>query len=245
MATPYATVVVGTVTSTQDTAKRAFLESEGRPLLVLAAGQERGRGRWGSSWWQAPRAMFSSLAMTEPWPSSRLAVVPLVVGLAVRDAIAEVLGVRVGLKWPNDLMTGEGKVGGILVERSEPVLTIGCGVNLWWPDPPTGAAGLVGADPGPGVAALLAAAWVDRWLVASTAEGWDRRGYLAACITVGMEVGWEQGRTGRAVDVDRAGGLVVTTAEGSETLRAGEVRLVRPATLSPRQSDRSGDSDTS
>lgn len=244
MATPYATVAVDTVASTQDTARRAFLEKEGDPLLVVAERQEGGRGRSGSSWWQAPRAMFSSLAMTEPWPASALPVVPLVIGLALRDAIADVLGVAVGLKWPNDLMTGEGKVGGVLVERAEPVVTIGCGANLWWPDPPAGAAGLVPDDPGAGVAAELAAAWVERWLVAAGAEGWDRAAYLAACVTVGTNVGWDQGRTGRAVDVDHDGGLVVVTAEGSETLRSGEVRLLRPATLSPRQYDRSGDSDT-
>lgn len=243
MATPYATVEVGPVTSTQDQASRAFLEGDGRPLLLIAERQERGRGRFGHTWWPAPRAMYSSLAMVEPWPAERLSVVPLVVGLAARRAIEEVCGVGVGLKWPNDLMTESGKVGGILVERSEPVIVIGCGVNLWWPAPPEGAAGLLDADPGPDMAVALARAWVDRWLAASATGGeWDRDAYLDACITVDRDVTWEPHGAGTAVGIDRDGGLIVQTVGGETVLHAGEVRLVRPATL-PSDRRRPGESD--
>ncbi len=234
MATPYAMVEVGLVTSTQDQARRAFLESGESPLLIVAERQEKGRGRFGHTWWPAPRAMYSSLAMEEPASLERLSIAPLVVGLAAREAIEEVCGVEVGLKWPNDLMTEDGKVGGILVERSEPVLVIGCGVNLWWPDPPEGAAALLDADPGPGMPSALARAWVDRWLAASVAGGdWDRDAYVEACITIGRDVTWEPAGAGTAVGIDSDGGLIVDTVAGEQVLHAGEVRLVRPATLPP------------
>lgn len=245
MATPYATVEVGLVTSTQDQARRAYLEGDGRPILLVAERQERGRGRFGHTWWPAPRAMYASLAMEEPVPLERLSVVPLVVGLAVRGAIDDACGVEVGLKWPNDLMVDSGKVGGILVERSQPVLVIGCGVNLWWPDAPEGAAGLLDSDPGPGLPVALARAWVDRWLAASAhLDSWDRDAYLDACITVGRDVTWEPAGSGTAVGVDVDGGLVVQTVSGDQVLHAGEVRLVRPATLPPGRGGRSEEHDS-
>ncbi len=226
MATPYVTIARPDVASTQDLAYEAFGDGS-RPVLVVAARQTAGRGRSGDPWWQAPRAMYSSLALgfADAGPPATL---PLTMGLAVRDALRHELDVGAGLAWPNDLMTGNGKVGGILVEAHGEVAVCGCGVNLWWPEAPDGAAAVLPADPGAATAARLAAAWADRLLERIGGPGWGRDEYRDACVTVGRDVTWEPGGEGRAVDVAADGGLVVETGSGLVTLRSGAVRAVRP-----------------
>ena len=231
MATPYATVEVDEVTSTQDEARRWFDEAPSdRPLLLIAARQVRGRGRSGREWWPAPRALASSLAMLEPSGGTRLGLLPMMLGLAVRDAVAECHGVALGLKWPNDLMLGDAKVGGILVEHSSPVVVAGVGVNLWWPDAPAGAAGIERSDPGAAAASRLAHAWVGRFLTNLESGVWDRDAYVAASVTLGRDVSWEPAGSGTVVGIDDDGGLVVHTVSGRVTLRAGEIHHLRSGT---------------
>jgi biotin-(acetyl-CoA carboxylase) ligase len=224
MATPYVTVICNVAASTQDLAV-AEMRSRGVPVLVVAAEQTAGRGRSGNVWWQATRGVAASLAFSP----NRVPVVetlPLAVGLAVRRAVAIVLDVAVALKWPNDLERAGRKVGGILVERSDDNVVVGCGLNLFWPDAPEGAGGLVDSDPGsdPGIA--ISESWATR--VLEDGGHWDREDYLAACTTVGLEVTWEPAGRGTALTVDDRGGLVVATEAGETTLRSGQVNTVRP-----------------
>jgi BirA family biotin operon repressor/biotin-[acetyl-CoA-carboxylase] ligase len=108
----------------------------GNAAVVLAEHQTGGRGRRGRSWIAPPGgAICLSLAWQYADLPADLSALSLVVGLASVAALAE-LGVEgVRLKWPNDLVTARGKLGGILIEmRAEaggPVhLVIGIGLNV-------------------------------------------------------------------------------------------------------------------
>jgi BirA family biotin operon repressor/biotin-[acetyl-CoA-carboxylase] ligase len=223
MATPYVTIVRDVVSSTQDLAAAALADA-GRVSLVVAHEQTAGRGRTGNPWWQATRAAAASLAL----PAELREVdqtFPLGVGLAVREAIHVHLGREVGLKWPNDIVCEGAKVGGILVEARDGMLVVGCGLNLFWPDPPDGAGALCGNDPGADLGLRLSRAWAD--YVLSDEFAWDRDSYLAACETLGSTIEWEPNGAGLAVGIDADGGLIVDTAQGRLTLHSGEVRTVR------------------
>jgi BirA family biotin operon repressor/biotin-[acetyl-CoA-carboxylase] ligase len=225
MATPYVTIIVDEVSSTQDLAG-AELQRSDRPVLIVANRQIAGRGRSGSEWWQAPRGVSASLAFA----ADALQVTEtfsLAVGLAVRSAVATVAAVDLSLKWPNDLEFDDGKVGGILVERDNERTVVGCGLNLWWPEPPAGVSALFDYDPGPDVGAWISEGWAEG-LLASQGR-WDRDEYKRACSTLGKALTWDPDGLGRAVDVDLDGGLVVSTATGVTTLRSGEVRTLRGA----------------
>jgi BirA family biotin operon repressor/biotin-[acetyl-CoA-carboxylase] ligase len=146
----------------------------------------------------------------------------------MREAIAELADKDVGLKWPNDLMLDDTKLGGILVEASGSRVTSGCGVNLWWIHPPSGAAALHGDDPGPGAAGVLAGEWIVR-LREHLDRGpgdWRRDDYLAASVTLGRSIEWDGGE-GQAVDLAPDGALVVDTVDGTVTIRAGDVHTRR------------------
>jgi len=237
MDTPYAIVLLAEVPSTQDVA-REHHASAGTPVLVVAERQSAGRGRIGRDWQTAPRAIAASFALHSPWPPADQTLIPLMAGLAARDAIGEQTGVSPRLKWPNDLVAAPGKVGGLLVEASAGIVVVGCGINLWWPQPPPGFGGLLADDPGPEASVAVARDWADTLVpVLLEAESrWDRAGYVAACETVGREITWEPDGRGVAVDVDRRGRLVVETTTGLVTLHSGAVRNVRNATLAPNPS---------
>lgn len=227
MATDYVVIHRDRVASTQDEARAHF---SGVPCLVTASEQAAGRGRSGAEWHNAPRALAASLALVPGWPPERIPLLTLVAGLAARRALdSELL-----LKWPNDVVNPAGdKVAGLLAERSGDLVVIGLGVNLYWPDSPAGMAGLAAADPGPGTGPGLATAWVEELLAAINAgpDNWGTAEYRQCSATIGRAVTWEGGGPAQAIDIDDTGGLVVAAGGGRLVLRSGQVRSVRPTTL--------------
>ncbi len=146
MDTHYDIIPIDEVASTQDEAANAFRAGH-RPVLVVAGRQRSGRGRSGRAWLEPDVGMFASIAFTPAWSERDYPVIPLTAAVAVRRALADVTGVTPDLKWPNDLLVAERKIGGILVEASDGVITVGCGVNLWWREPPPFAAACATAVP--------------------------------------------------------------------------------------------------
>jgi biotin-(acetyl-CoA carboxylase) ligase len=124
-------------------------------------------------------------------------------------------------------MTAGGKTGGILVERSSGIVVVGLGVNLWWPDPPDGVSALRDADPGEEAYAPIAGLWAAEMLALVEDTGWPLDEYRSLCETIGLEVTWEPGGEGRAVDIDPGGGLVVEIAGRHEVISSGVVSHVR------------------
>ncbi|HSO49647.1 MAG TPA: biotin--[acetyl-CoA-carboxylase] ligase, partial [Acidimicrobiia bacterium] len=98
------------VPSTQDLARS---ELDRLPTVVIAERQTAGRGRTGATWLTAPRALAASVALLMDVDDRR--PLSLMAGLAAVRVVADV-----SLKWPNDVVAGDEKLGGILVERSGP-----------------------------------------------------------------------------------------------------------------------------
>lgn len=107
-------------------------------FLLVAETQSAGRGRRGRDW-HSPYA--SNLYMTYCWPVSKgaaqLEALSLAVGLAIFRALQKYDIPGLGLKWPNDLLVGEKKLAGILVElvgdisdRCGAIIGIGINVNM-------------------------------------------------------------------------------------------------------------------
>ena len=94
------------------------MAAEGAPewTLVAADHQTAGRGRLGRTWVSEPGALLFSVVLRPRLPPDRATFLTLLAGTAIASACGDagVDGVR--CKWPNDLVTGDGKVGGILTE---------------------------------------------------------------------------------------------------------------------------------
>lgn len=221
MATSYSAQHLGVVPSTQDLARDGF---DSMPVLVTATGQSAGRGRSGAVWQTAPRALAASLALRPGWDSRAIPLVTILAGIAAAGVIESA-----SLKWPNDVLIDEAKVAGLLAELADGVVVIGFGVNLWWPDAPDGVAAVHPDDPGAEAGPLLAERWAMSLLdlIEAGPDGWPIDAYRRLCTTIGREITWEPNGTGRAIDVDPTGALIVETPSGRERLTSGAVTHVR------------------
>ena len=224
---------------------------EGAPdgLVVVVDHQTAGRGRLDRTWEAAPGAGVTFSLLVRPTvPDARWPWIPLLVGHTVAKALTA-LGYDAKVKWPNDILLEDLKVGGILVERvdtpSGPAAVIGVGINV------TTTAEELPVETATSLALAGAAATPTRddvllGAVASIREGFDvwqtggdaahdrlRTSYLSYCATVGRQVRAELPGggvlEGTAGDVDPDGRLVIETADGPAPVGAGDVVHVRPA----------------
>ena len=124
------------IDSTNAEALRRIAMGDAAPFLVLAEQQSAGRGRRGRQW-VSPFAenLYYSLVLRVEGGMRQLEGLSLVVGLAVMRALQAFGLARVGLKWPNDLLVGEQKIAGILLELvGDPAdvchVVLGIGVNV-------------------------------------------------------------------------------------------------------------------
>jgi BirA family transcriptional regulator, biotin operon repressor / biotin---[acetyl-CoA-carboxylase] ligase len=217
-------------------------------LVVVTEHQTAGRGRLDRVWVTPARAAltFSLLLAPQDVPTDRWTWLPLLAGLAVREGVRWAGGPPCTLKWPNDVLVGEAKLAGILVERVErpagPTAVVGVGVNVSTtreelPVPTATSLALEGAGRvGRGdllVAVLEAfAARYAGWATpGDDGAGELRDAYVDACDTLGRSVtvalpGGEM-LAGEAVGVDAHGRLEVATRDGVRVLGAGDVLHVR------------------
>src|SRR4051812_44064327 len=117
--------------STNDHA--ALLRKRGNlfaPAIVLTPNQIAGRGRGRNTWWSKDGALTVTFAL--PIDSTKDPhQIPLIAGLAVRNAAAELSGDHsIGLKWPNDVVHDNNKLAGLLCERIDRIDLIGIGLNV-------------------------------------------------------------------------------------------------------------------
>lgn len=211
--------------------------------VVVAEQQDAGRGRLGRSWTTTPGTGLA-VSVLVPEPASGSSWVPLIAGLAVHDAVAEVAGLETSLKWPNDVLVpgdDDRKVAGLLCEWTPDGVVVGLGINVGTAreDLPLDTATSLRAAGGPsgaevGREAVLTAYLVHlaRLLREDTGPGGAvQAAYVTACATVGRDVEVHEpggaSRTGVATGVDDAGRLAVRTPEGPYAVSAGDVVHLR------------------
>lgn len=229
------------VSSTMDVARQAALDGDEDGLVVVAEEQTAGRGRLQRRWVTPPG---SSILMTILLrPSAELAPrLTLIAALALAEAIEEVTGLPVDMKWPNDVLIRGKKACGILVESEFDGETpryslLGIGVNVNFdpaelPEaiyPPT----TLNHELGREVDRLLLLRAIlqrldsyldDVALGTPVQEAWRKR-----LVTLGQRVKVTQGEAveeGLAVDVGENGELVVQRDDGTRvSILAGDVTL--------------------
>jgi BirA family biotin operon repressor/biotin-[acetyl-CoA-carboxylase] ligase len=224
------------------TQRAAFdLAAAGAPdrTVIVADVQTAGRGRRGRAWEAAPGTSLLASILVRPVPAETrvLPGLSLATAVAVADALERGAGVAPRLKWPNDVLLGGRKVCGILLESrsgASPVVVVGIGINVLqtrFDDGLAGRATSIFLETGRAVAAdallttVLAA--FDLWRARWQAEGFApiREAWIARADTLGRFVRVAD-TTGRAVDVDADGALVLESTEGRRRVVAGEAHEI-------------------
>jgi BirA family biotin operon repressor/biotin-[acetyl-CoA-carboxylase] ligase len=228
----------------------ADLVARGGPegQVLVAEEQTAGRGRMGRTWISEPGAAltFSALLRPAAVPQARRGWLPLLTGVAVAEAVRSVAGVLAVLKWPNDVLIGEGKVAGILAEQSGDAVVVGVGINVSTPLSalPASASGLpatsllaAGADVARDALLIEVLRHLERHYLAFRADPDPERGGLLAsyrglCSTLGqrvrVELPGDRVLVGVAEDVDTDGRIVIReTTTSTTTVSAGDVIHLR------------------
>jgi BirA family biotin operon repressor/biotin-[acetyl-CoA-carboxylase] ligase len=241
-------IELDSVDSTNDYLSRAYQQGRVSGVAaVLANMQTAGRGRGGRVW-QARPGSGLCLSLGLPMAGLQIPFLPLCVGVAVAEVL-EQWNVPVRLKWPNDLLADQQKLGGVLCESFQTgqgaVTVVGIGLNIQPVDVPDalsgrGATSLSNYLPASSLPSSRNLAEqvvfsVLRWIDMASVQGIDaifaeftrRDSWLHNPVQVE-----DQGVvcfTGEAMGIDRQGAYLVNTEQGLRAVHAGDLSLrVRP-----------------
>ena len=194
---------------------------------LVAGEQTAGRGRHGRTWVSRPgMGLWSSIIVRGFAPPSQL---PLLAALAVIDVSRDLGGLSWSIKWPNDVLSGDGrKVAGILAEAVAGAVVVGIGINIEAPPAEfVGAGCWVDEGSSPDRSALLAGLLIAMHSRLHRPWSSNLDDYRAACRTLGasVHVVLPDGERfdGTGIDVDDDGHLLVQTGQTVRMVVAGDV----------------------
>ena len=118
------------VDSTNLVARILAEEGASEGTAVVAVEQTEGRGRLGRTWDSPPGGLWMSVVLRPRLPVTAWPLLGFAASLAAADAVETVAGVPVRLKWPNDLVVEDRKLGGVLVEAGGTYAIAGVGINV-------------------------------------------------------------------------------------------------------------------
>jgi BirA family biotin operon repressor/biotin-[acetyl-CoA-carboxylase] ligase len=240
------------IDSTNSEAERELAAGRSAPFIVLARKQTAGRGRLGRRWHSEDAGnLYASFAFRPNLEPTQLQTFTLWMGLNVCDCVRNACRIQPMVKWPNDILYHDRKLGGMLTEARidadqtrDLIFGLGLNVNtdtrLWPEDIQTRATSLRDASGGALDLNHLAAAASSRILAAydrfvagehreSFAEMWRRHDALFERDVTVVVSG--KALRGRALGIDEAGALRLRTEDARVvSLRAGEVTIGRIST---------------
>jgi len=243
---PFRLIAYPTIGSTNDELKRLAREGAGEGLVVTAERQTAGRGRRGRAWMSPLGNLYASVLLRPQCRAATAAQLGFVAALGITDAIKALAPtIMPRCKWPNDVLIDGKKVCGILLETEmagghvPDFVIIGLGVNLVSApqDTPYAATSLVeegasGIAPRTMVTTFIHrfAAWLTVWR--DQGFGSIREAWLTRVAGLGEEILVRLERdtlSGRFMDLDNDGALLIDQAGHSRRIAAGEVFPARAA----------------
>ncbi len=240
--------VLPEVDSTNSLLLRSAAPGAGRFKIAATDNQTAGRGRRDRRWESPPGSgLCISIAYTLDGRPKGLPALTLAVGMGVIEALSSLAIDGVMLKWPNDIVLTDAKLGGILTEvnhvsGSAPTVVTGIGINIDLPDGFSAGldsewaalpADLSSVTDTPPSASQLAAAIVNQ--LVGVIRVFDEKGF-AAFENGWSPVDWLYGKhivvdvdgeqiEGSAAGVDSEGALFVDTMSGTERVINGTIRV--------------------
>ncbi len=123
--------IIAETASTNDDMKALAADGVAEGVWLRAERQTAGRGRMGRNWEGEAGNLFTS-TLVRITPLDPLApTLALVVAVAVHRALTDFVGEgRLSIKWPNDIVVGDAKLCGVLMERAGDAVVLGIGVNV-------------------------------------------------------------------------------------------------------------------
>jgi BirA family biotin operon repressor/biotin-[acetyl-CoA-carboxylase] ligase len=241
----YRLVFHDTIDSTNAEALRLAAEGEASGLWIWAGAQQAGRGRAGRSWTSPAGNLHASLLLRPRVPLVTALQLSLLAGVAVHDAVSALAAgadvtPALRLKWPNDILLNDAKLGGILLEsragaEEDVAVVVGTGLNLLRapgdlarPVASLADAGIT-VEPTQALAALVwaTAEWIARWQNGTSFET-VRGAWLERAKPLGGPISVRLGTdlvSGTFLGIDEIGALRLATESGERRITAGDVSI--------------------
>ena len=197
--------------SIYNTQEFALKELNSEPILVISFHQEKGKGTSNRSWLNADQSLACSFAFNKGDNQLDETLIPLLSGLCFTEVLSKP---PIFLKWPNDLIVNDLKVGGVLVERVGEKICIGIGINYFWENPTVPNAGALFNEVQEDESIKdHAIKWAEKVYESVTKNSFSLDRYKAKLQTLGKVVEYPEGR-GWAEDINENGSLRIKTTEG-------------------------------
>lgn len=233
--------IVTSTGSTNADLVAAARAGEAAGLVLIAEEQSSGRGRLDRSWQAPARSALLMSVLLRPTPApSAWTLLPLLAGLAVVEAVRSVAQLPATLKWPNDVMIADRKLGGILVQLVDSAVVVGLGLNVSIREPELPVSTATSIAIAGGVTDREALAKEVLRALRRRYDAWTGAGgeasavlpmYREVCATIGravrVDLPTDGAIEGIAHDVDDAGRLVLRTDDGERAFTVGDVVHVR------------------
>lgn len=241
-------IFLPSTTSTNSVACGLAEKGQREGAVIIADSQTQGRGRLGRRWISpAGKNLYLSAIIRPALAPADAAVLTLMAAVACVSAIGKASSVPVSIKWPNDLMVSDRKIGGILAEMKTEadsiayaVIGIGVNINLAAPDFPddlrttaTSARIETGSLQSRTLHALEIIKALDAWykVLIRTGKKPIVDSCRSLCSTLGRRVtvaSEQAGLTGTAEGIGSDGALVLRLADGTVTkISAGDVTIIK------------------
>ena len=197
--------------SIYNTQEFALSELSSEPIHVISFSQEKGKGTSNRTWLNADQALACSLAVKQEDIKLKHTLIPLLSGYLFTEILKDI---KLSLKWPNDIVLNNLKVGGVLVEKSENSICIGMGINYFWEKPEIpGAGSIFTKKQEDALIKLHAEKWASDVLSSLVNKNFDLGRYKQKLQTLGKIVEYPEGR-GWAEDINEDGSLKVKSTDG-------------------------------
>ena len=120
--------------STNDDIWKLYNENNEEQIVVITDYQKHGRGRSDNKWFSKPgHGITCSFLLKEIFPREKFNLHSILIPVAVIQGVKNFLSIDLSIKWPNDIMYKNKKLGGILIESKmsdQAILNIGLGLNV-------------------------------------------------------------------------------------------------------------------
>lgn len=240
-------VIYERTTSTMDIAKKLVFKGFKNGTIIFTEEQTRGRGRSGHSWYcpNSKGLLFTILLKYNLQPD-HLCLLTGTVAVSITETIRETLLLHAEIKWPNDIMIGGKKVGGVLVElekgaKKQSIFLIGVGINVNTTEkelpkqtrlPATSLAIENGGFIDRNLFAKALLQDIDKWhsILRDEHFRYITEQWKKFCITIGKRLtitDYGKEYTGKVIDISNNGGLMLKLEDGSIKIFRGEHATIK------------------
>lgn len=237
----YRLILRETVSSTNDEAKELARAGAAEGTIVCGLQQTAGRGRRGRCWSSPPGNLYASTILRPACTPPVAVQLAFVTALAVGEALSQLAPAlpSIAYKWPNDVLAGGRKIGGILLESETgengrlAYVIVGVGVNLAsappnaeFPATSLSGEGMLAPKPETALAAFVRHfdTWMRRWRqqgFSPVRDAWRASAFaLGEPIQVRLETATLHGRF---IDIDQQGELLLEVEGEQRRISAGDV----------------------